>query len=148
MTDVSPSPENLEEILRSLRRKEGNWVAWGQACQKLQKSGYSPQAIFEETGFEPIQQNQVIVGDRTEAQQTDCTVQRVNWVSIAAPTTPIHAEVQIRYRSTAVGATIIPLEGERVKVVFNEPQFSVTPGQAAVWYDGDVLLGGGIIESP
>ncbi|MDX2215436.1 MAG: tRNA 2-thiouridine(34) synthase MnmA [Oculatellaceae cyanobacterium bins.114] len=91
--------------------------------------------------------NQVIVGDRTEAQHADCTVQRVNWVAIAAPTTPIQAEVQIRYRSTAVGATIIPLEGERVKVVFDAPQLSVTPGQAAVWYDGDVLLGGGIIEN-
>ncbi|MBD2464865.1 tRNA 2-thiouridine(34) synthase MnmA [Oscillatoria sp. FACHB-1407] len=91
--------------------------------------------------------NQVIVGDRTEAQNPDCTVQQVNWVSIAQPTAPIHAEVQIRYRSTAVGATIIPLENNRVKVVFDEPQFSVTPGQAAVWYDGEVLLGGGIIEN-
>jgi hypothetical protein len=67
MTDVSPNPENLEEILRSLRRKEGNWVQWGQACQKLQKSGYSPQAIFEETGFEPIQQNQIIVAAQVYA---------------------------------------------------------------------------------
>lgn len=90
--------------------------------------------------------NQVIVGDRTAAQNPDCTVQRVNWVAIAEPTAPIHAEVQIRYRSPAVGATIIPLENERVKIVFDEPQFSVTPGQAAVWYDGDRLLGGGIIE--
>ncbi|MCU0568892.1 MAG: tRNA 2-thiouridine(34) synthase MnmA [Oculatellaceae cyanobacterium Prado106] len=95
--------------------------------------------------------NQVIVGDRSQAQNPDCTVGRINWVAIAPPTTPIHAEVQIRYRSPAVGATIIPLTGAgeataRVKVVFDEPQFSVTPGQAAVWYDGEVLLGGGIIE--
>ena len=48
-------------LLQSLRRKEGNWVTWGQACQQLQKAGYSPQRIFEETGFEPIQQNQVMV---------------------------------------------------------------------------------------
>ncbi|NJO39466.1 MAG: phosphate/phosphite/phosphonate ABC transporter substrate-binding protein [Cyanobacteria bacterium RU_5_0] len=50
-----------QELLRSLRRKEGNWVTWGQACQQLQKAGYTPQQIFEETGFEPSQQNQVIV---------------------------------------------------------------------------------------
>jgi Rubisco Assembly chaperone C-terminal domain/Rubisco accumulation factor 1 alpha helical domain/Rubisco accumulation factor 1 helix turn helix domain len=50
----------IETLLRSLRRKEGDWVAWGQACQSLQKAGYSPQAIFEATGFEPIQQNQII----------------------------------------------------------------------------------------
>jgi tRNA-uridine 2-sulfurtransferase len=90
--------------------------------------------------------NQVIVGDRTHAQALDCTVQQINWVSIAQPTAPIHAEVQIRYRSPAVGATVIPLGSDRAKIVFDEPQVSVTPGQAAVWYDGDVLLGGGVIE--
>jgi tRNA-uridine 2-sulfurtransferase len=90
--------------------------------------------------------NQVIVGDRTHAQTLDCTVQQINWVSIAKPAAPIHVEVQIRYRSPAVGATIIPLEGDRAKIVFDDPQVSVTPGQAAVWYSGDVLLGGGVIE--
>ena len=59
----SLSAESLpvEDLLRSLRRKEGAWVAWGQACQQLQKGGYSPQKIFEETGFEPVQQNQITV---------------------------------------------------------------------------------------
>jgi tRNA-uridine 2-sulfurtransferase len=90
--------------------------------------------------------NQVVVGDRSHAQNPDCTVQQINWVSIAPPSTPIPAEVQIRYRSPAVGATIIPLADNRAKIVFDEPQFSVTPGQAAVWYRGDLLLGGGIIE--
>lgn len=58
---------NSEELIRSLRRKEGNWVAWGQACQTLQKAGLSPQTIFEETGFEPIHQNQVIVAAQVYA---------------------------------------------------------------------------------
>jgi hypothetical protein len=53
--------EAVAVLLKQLRRKEENWVAWGQACQQLQKAGYSPQQIFEETGFEPVQQNQVIV---------------------------------------------------------------------------------------
>jgi len=90
--------------------------------------------------------NRVVVGDRSEAQDPDCTVNRVNWVSIEPPTTPIHAEVQIRYRSAAVPAMVIPIENSRVRIIFDEPQFSITPGQAAVWYDGEVLLGGGIIE--
>jgi tRNA-specific 2-thiouridylase len=90
--------------------------------------------------------NQVIVGDRTDAQTPEFTAQRVNWVSIAAPTMPIQAEVQIRYRSQPVPATIVPLPDQRVKVVLDEPEFSVTPGQAAVWYRGEVLLGGGVIE--
>lgn len=55
------NPEEEQALVLSLRRKEGNWVSWGQACQQLQKAGYNTQKIFEATGFEPIQQNQVIV---------------------------------------------------------------------------------------
>jgi len=72
MTEITPGTSdggpqtdsvnvNFEELLQLLRRKESNWVAWGKACQQLQKAGYSAQVIFEATGFEPIQQNQVIV---------------------------------------------------------------------------------------
>lgn len=96
--------------------------------------------------------NQVIVGDRQTALKTECMVQRVNWVSMTAPQGPIQAEVQVRYRSKPTGATIIPmaqdeLGGRRVKLVFEDPQFGIAPGQAAVWYDQDTLLGGGIIEA-
>ena len=90
--------------------------------------------------------NKVIVGDRTKATQPECSVERVNWVSIAEPSSPIKAEVQIRYRSKPVPVTIIPLKNSRVRVVFDQPQFSITPGQAAVWYDKEKVLGGGIIE--
>ncbi|MDH6099584.1 tRNA 2-thiouridine(34) synthase MnmA [Anabaenopsis sp. FSS-46] len=90
--------------------------------------------------------NKVIVGDRTQVTQPECTVNRVNWVSITEPSTPIRAQVQIRYRSTPTPVTVIPLENSRVRLVFDEPQFSITPGQAAVWYEGDKLLGGGIIH--
>lgn len=90
--------------------------------------------------------NKVIVGDRTKATQPECNVERVNWVSMAEPSAPIKAEVQVRYRSQPVPVTIIPLENSRARVVFDEPQFSITPGQAAVWYDGEKVLGGGIIE--
>ncbi|MBD2137756.1 tRNA 2-thiouridine(34) synthase MnmA [Anabaena sp. FACHB-1237] len=90
--------------------------------------------------------NRVIVGDRTKGTQPECTVCQVNWVSIAEPSTPIRAEVQIRYRSQPVPVTVIPLENNRVKLVFYEPQFSITPGQAAVWYTDEKVLGGGIIE--
>lgn len=97
--------------------------------------------------------NRVIVGDRDSVQKRECTIRQVNWVSIPAPTTPIQAEVQIRYRSQPVPVTVIPVaeeteRGARVKLVFAEPQISITPGQAAVWYNGDVLLGGGLIERP
>lgn len=58
------SQEEIETLLRSLRQKQGNWLEWGKACAKLQKAGINPQAIFEATGFEPIQQNQIIVASQ------------------------------------------------------------------------------------
>jgi len=92
--------------------------------------------------------HQVIVGDRAATFATECTVQRVNWVSQPEPHTPIQVTVQIRYRSPATPATLIPLEHQRVRILFDDPQSSITPGQAAVWYDGEILLGGGVIENP
>ncbi|BAY19672.1 hypothetical protein NIES21_55370 [Anabaenopsis circularis NIES-21] len=70
MTDLPPNAhnpdttgnDNAQELLRKLRQKQGNWVEWGTAIATLQKSGHNPQEIFEATGFEPIQQNQVMVG--------------------------------------------------------------------------------------
>jgi len=72
------------------------------------------------------------------------TVRDVNWVS----TEPRAAEASVKIRSQHAGAParVEPLEGGRARVTFEEPQRAVTPGQAAVWYDGDLLLGGGWIE--
>jgi tRNA-specific 2-thiouridylase len=56
--------------------------------------------------------------------------------------------VKIRSQHPGAPAAVEPLEGGRARVVFDEPQRAVTPGQAAVWYEGDVLLGGGWIERP
>jgi tRNA-uridine 2-sulfurtransferase len=97
-----------------------------------------------------VAMNRVIVGDRDSAVHQECWVKRVNWVSIAPPTTPLRAEVQIRYRAQPVPVTIVPFleTADRVKLIFDEPQFGITPGQAAVWYHGDLLLGGGILERP
>ncbi len=60
-TAQATTQETIDTLQSQLRRKEGNWVEWGKACQTLQKAGMMPQAIFEATGFEPIQQNQLIV---------------------------------------------------------------------------------------
>jgi len=63
----TPPPERelsaaaAEELLQGLRRKEGNWLQWGQALQQLHRAGHSPQVLFEDTGFEPIHQNQLAV---------------------------------------------------------------------------------------
>ncbi|MDY6940537.1 MAG: RuBisCO accumulation factor 1 [Cyanobacteriota bacterium] len=64
--DTTPSRSELSEaaaatFVRQLRHKEGNWVEWGKACHALHKAGYDPKNIFEETGFEAVVQNQVVV---------------------------------------------------------------------------------------
>lgn len=69
MISMSVEPIELSEsevtaILQKLRRKEGNWLEWARACQQLQRSGLSPQDIFEATGFEPIHQNQIITANQ------------------------------------------------------------------------------------
>ncbi|MGL5080231.1 MAG: RuBisCO accumulation factor 1 [Microcoleaceae cyanobacterium] len=61
---LSTQRVDSETLVQLLRRKEATWVDWGQACAALQKSGYSSQHIFEETGFEPVQQNQVMVASQ------------------------------------------------------------------------------------
>ncbi len=74
MSEMSdPSPEipsqtiAAADVIRALRRKQGHWVTWGKACFWLQKQGYNPQKIFEETGFEPAVQNQIIVAAQVYA---------------------------------------------------------------------------------
>jgi len=74
-------------------------------------------------------------------------VSAVNWVSIAPPADKVRAEVKIRYRAAEAPATITKLGTSEVRVEFDSPQAAVTPGQAAVFYDGDVVLGGGWIKA-
>ena len=71
----------------------------------------------------------------------------LNWVSGSAPTEPIEANVKIRYKATEMPATLIP-QGDKTQVWFAEPQRAITPGQAAVFYRGEELLGGGYISGP
>jgi hypothetical protein len=64
---VPTLPTDSEGLLKLLRHKQGTWVQWGQACQALQKLGENSLAIFENTGFEPIQQNQIVVASQVYA---------------------------------------------------------------------------------
>ena len=90
--------------------------------------------------------NHVVVAPRSEAMGTDCAVAAVNWVSIPPAAAPMEVQVQVRYRSEPVAARLIPDGATRARLVFETPQFSITPGQAAVFYGEDVLLGGGLIQ--
>jgi len=87
----------------------------------------------------------VTVGSNEQLLRATLVARNVNWVSSAGLTGPARAEVKIRHRHQAAAATIAP-HGEGVEVRFDEPQRAVTPGQAAVFYQGDLVLGGGWIE--
>ncbi|MBI3406660.1 MAG: tRNA 2-thiouridine(34) synthase MnmA, partial [Acidobacteria bacterium] len=90
--------------------------------------------------------NRVIVGDDADLRRDTCEVGNVNWVSIARPAAPVACQVKIRYRHQAADAVVEAIEDSGARIRFAEPQRAITPGQSAVFYDGDVLLGGGWIR--
>ncbi len=89
--------------------------------------------------------NRVIVGSDEELRTPACEMRDVNWIAVAEPAQPLHATVKIRNRHVPAAATVEPLDTGRACVKFEVPQRAVTPGQAAVFYSGDVVLGGGWI---
>lgn len=89
---------------------------------------------------------EVTVGPREALERDALTASGVNWISGDTPAGPIRAHARIRYRHNEASATITPFEDDRVRVVFDEPQSAITPGQAVVFFEGDVALGGGWID--
>jgi len=89
--------------------------------------------------------NRVIVGSAEDLLVEEFEIDRVNWVSRVAADDPVEATIKIRYNHRGTPATLTPLSGNRLRVRLFEAQKAVTPGQAAVFYDNDVLLGGGWI---
>jgi tRNA-specific 2-thiouridylase len=89
--------------------------------------------------------NRVVVGEHDELLAADFVAAGVNWIAIASPVEPVRAEVRVRYRHDPAPATIHIEPENRVRVVFDEPQRAITPGQATVFYRGDEVIGGGWI---
>jgi tRNA-specific 2-thiouridylase len=87
----------------------------------------------------------VVVGPRTALAQTKLTASDVNWM-LGEPASSQRVSAQIRHRHAAAPASVRPLPGQRAEVVFDEPQMAITPGQAVVFYNDDVVVGGGWID--
>ena len=89
--------------------------------------------------------NSLVVGTSAELGRNDLLADSVNWVSGACPARSFRAQVKIRYQARAQPAMIEPIGAQQIYLRFDRPQRDITPGQAAVIYDGDVCLGGGVI---
>ena len=92
-----------------------------------------------------IERNTLIVGTADEMGSTKLLAADINWISGAVPAAAFLATVKIRYKARDIEGVVTPLPGRRAAIEFSEPLRSITPGQAAVFYDGEVCLGGGII---
>ena len=90
------------------------------------------------------EKNEVIVGEESELYKKEILVNEINLLLVDEILEPIEVEVKTRYSSKSAKAKIVQ-EGEKIKVIFDEPQRAITPGQSAVFYIGDIVLGGGKI---
>ena len=115
----------------TIGQRKGLGVAWSEPLHVVRLDGAM---------------NRVVVAPRAEAARSGCRLHQLNWVSIPEPPASLEVEVQVRYRSAPERALLTPV-GQGWELSFEAPQFSITPGQAAVFYEGEVLLGGGLIEA-
>ncbi len=99
---------------------------------------------FYVLGFN-VEKKQVIIGKKEDLYRQDCIVENINWVSIRGITQVLKSKTRIRYRHREAPAILTPVDAVTVRVRFQEPQRAVTPGQVAVFYEGDVVVGGGFI---
>lgn len=90
--------------------------------------------------------NSIVVGYEEELYKDTLIASGLNWIGIEKLLEPIEAEVKIRYMHKEAEAIIYPINEEKVLVKFKEPQRAITPGQVAVFYKGDIVIGGGFIE--
>jgi tRNA-specific 2-thiouridylase len=91
--------------------------------------------------------NRVIVGDADALQQDEFIVQRCNWIPLDEPAGAVEVTAKIRYNHPGIEATVTPLPGQCAAVRLHKPQRAVTPGQACVFYQEDLVVGGGWIRA-
>jgi tRNA-specific 2-thiouridylase len=93
------------------------------------------------------ERGRVVVGGEGEQYGDGLTAERANWVSVPPPAAALRATARIRSSHAGAPATVTPLSGAAFRVIFDEPQRAIAPGQAVVLYDGDLVLGGGFIAA-
>ena len=107
--------------------------------------GISDQTPYYVVRLDP-QHNEVVLGKKQDLYINAVQVIDVNWVSVEPRLLPFEAQVKLRYSQKEAPARIIPENENSVRIVLNTPETAVSPGQAAVFYEDDVVLGGGWID--
>ena len=92
------------------------------------------------------EKNAIVIGKNEDLYRNRLEAADVNWIAFEKLSEPKVVLAKIRYRHAEAAATIYPLDGGRVRVEFGKPQRAITPGQAVVFYDGETIVGGGIID--
>ena len=93
------------------------------------------------------QSNRLVVGGESELGQRELYAEKMNWISGIPPKGPLRLQAKIRYRAKAAPVTVTPLEDGCAQAVFEDCQRDITPGQYVVFYNNDIVLGGGLIAS-
>jgi len=89
--------------------------------------------------------NRVVVGDESALERDQFRVERCNWIPFDTPPNTLEVSAKIRYNHPGAAATVTPAAGGAAQVKLHTPQRAITPGQACVFYDGDLVVGGGWI---
>ncbi len=94
-----------------------------------------------------IKNNRIVLGDNEDLFSSSLTAKDLNFIPFDVLKENIRVKAKIRYSAKEADAVISPMDNDLIKVVFDDPQRAITPGQSVVFYDGDIVVGGGIIES-
>ncbi len=118
-------------IYYTVGQRKGLGIAWKEPLYVLAKD---------------VEKNTILLGNKDTIKKSSLTAREMNYISISEPTEIFKALAKVRYSSKETAVTVTPLADGRALVEFLEPQAFIAPGQAVVLYDGDVVIGGGIIE--
>jgi tRNA-specific 2-thiouridylase len=91
--------------------------------------------------------NQVVIGKEEDLNRGDFWADQLNWVAVAGIPDSLQAEARVRYRGALIPAKVVSAGPDRVRVRLERPQRAITPGQSVVFYQGEAVLGGGIIAT-
>ena len=143
MTGIVPKPGDFVDTEGNVLGKHKGLIHYTQGQRKGLGIAFG-EPIFVVS--KNIKDNSVVLGKTEDLMKRRVLIRDVNWISGTVPQTPLQVTAKLRYRQQAAKAVLTPDGTDRAELLFEEPQRAPAPGQAAVFYDGDEVIGGGTIE--